>query len=151
MKQQQIIKIICALILTLTAGDTAKAQMTDRNDKAQLEQTYAEMYRAMIAKDTASLGCLLDDDFVLVHMTGMRQPKQEYLRAIADGTLNYYSCDDTMLDISVEGDSARMTGRSRVDAAVFGGGRRTWSLKLTIDLEKRDSRWLMKLIKAGTY
>ena len=31
------------------------------------------------------------------------------------------------------------------------GGRHTWSLKLTIDLEKRGSRWLMKLIKAGTY
>ena len=60
-------------------------------DQEQIVALYREMYRHMIAKDTASLGRILADDFVLVHMTGMRQSKQEYLRAIANGTLNYYN------------------------------------------------------------
>ena len=123
----------------------------ENNDKALLEQTYVEMYRAMIAKDTATLANMLDDSFVLVHMTGMRQAKHDYLRAIANGTLNYYSCDDTRLDISVDGANARMTGRSRVSAAVFGGGRHTWSLRLDITLKKRGGRWMMTEIEAGTY
>ena len=123
----------------------------ENNDKALLEQTYVEMYRAMIAKDTATLANMLDDSFVLVHMTGMRQAKHDYLRAIANGTLNYYSCDDTRLDISADGANARMTGRSRVSAAVFGGGRHTWSLRLDIALKKQGGRWMMTEIKAGTY
>lgn len=48
-----------------------------------LEEIYAEMYNHMINKDISSLGQLLDESFVLVHMTGMRQSKREYLNAIA--------------------------------------------------------------------
>ena len=123
----------------------------ENNDKALLERIYAEMYRAMIAKDTATLASMLDDSFVLVHMTGMRQAKHDYLRAIANGTLNYYSCDDTRLDISINGERAQMTGCSRVSAAVFGGGRHIWSLRLDIALRKQGGRWLMTEIEAGTY
>ena len=135
--------------LILFAMNTMAA--AENNDKALLEQTYKEMYSAMIAKDTATLANMLDDSFVLVHMTGMRQAKHDYLRAIANGTLNYYSCDDTRLDISADVANARMTGRSRVSAAVFGGGRHTWSLRLDITLKKRGGRWMMTEIKAGKY
>lgn len=96
------------------------------DDSALLAGCYEEMYRCMIAKDTASLGKLLDGNFVLVHMTGMRQPKAEFLRSIANGTLNYYS----RLEVSIHGDTARMTGRSLVNAGVFGGGRYTWPLQV---------------------
>ena len=121
------------------------------SEKTALGQAYNEMYRAMIAKDTAALGRMLSDDFVLVHMTGMQQARHDYLRAIANGTLNYYSCDDTRLEISIEGESARIIGCSRVAAAVFGGGRHTWSLRLDIALKRQGDRWLLTEIKAGTY
>ena len=144
-------KFIFLMLLTTMTGCNANATMTEHNDKELLERNYEEMYRAMIAKDIAALGSMLDDTFVLVHMTGMRQSKHDYLRAIDNGTLNYYSCDDTRLDISIKGESARMTGRSRVSAAVFGGGRHTWSLRLDIVLKKQDGLWLMTEIEAGTY
>ena len=144
-------KFIFLMLLTTMTGCNANATMTEHNDKELLERNYEEMYRAMIAKDTVALGSMLDDTFVLVHMTGMRQSKHDYLRAIDNGTLNYYSCDDTRLDISIKGESARMTGRSRVSAAVFGGGRHTWSLRLDIFLKKQDGLWLMTEIEAGTY
>lgn len=126
-----------------------KANSSD--DSALISGCYEEMYRCMRAKDTALLGKLLDGNFVLVHMTGMRQPKAEYLHSIADGRLNYFSCNDTRLEISVRGDTARMTGRSRVNAAVFGGGRHIWSLQLDIDLVKRNGTWLMTEARAATY
>ena len=141
----------CLILLAIMIKFNANIAMTEDNDKAFLEQAYAEMYRAMIAKDTAVLGSMLDDSFVLVHMTGMRQAKHDYLRAIANGTLNYYSCDDTRLEISVNGENARMTGRSRVTAAAFGGGKHTWSLRIDINLKKQGDRWLMTEIEAGTY
>ena len=70
------------------------AMITQMSDKQQIEALYKQMYRAMIAKDTVTLGSLLDENSVLIHMTGTHQPKHDYLRAIKDGTLNYYSVED---------------------------------------------------------
>lgn len=121
------------------------------NDKEQILQLYREMYQAMVAKDTATLNRLHADDFVLVHMTGMRQSKAAYIRAIADGTLNYYSATHEQMEVRVDGDTATLIGRSRVNAAVFGGGRHTWPLQLRFRLVKREGRWLLTESKASTY
>ena len=121
------------------------------NDHQQIEALYKRMYRAMVEKDTVTLDQVHADEFVLTHMTGMRQPKQEYIRAIADGTLNYYEVTHEQMDIRVSGNNATLTGRSRVTAAVFSGGLHTWRLQLTFHLVKRDGRWLFTDSKASTY
>ena len=121
------------------------------SDKDQIEALYREMYEAMIAKDTTTLNRIHADDFVLTHMTGMRQPKQVYIQAIANGTLNYYSAGHEQIDIKVDGNNATLTGHSRVNAAVFGGSRHTWRLQLRFQLVKRDGRWLFAAASASTY
>ena len=123
----------------------------EKEDESQIEALYRVMYKAMMAKDTLTLNHIHADDFVLTHMTGMHQSKQEYIRAIAGGTLNYYSADHEQMEIIVSGNHATLTGRSRVTAAVFGGGRHTWRLKLTFQLEKRNSQWMFTNAKAPTY
>ena len=109
------------------------------------------MCQAMIDKDTATLNEIHAPEFVLIHMTGMRQSKQDYVRAIADGTLNYFSATHDSIRIDVDGDQATMVGRSRVEAAVFGGGRHTWPLQLTLHLVRREGRWLLLDSRASTY
>ena len=121
------------------------------DDKKAIEQLYKQMYRAMIAKDIETLGTLLDDNSVLIHMTGTRQSKREYLRAIKDGTLNYYSVEDDEIIIDINGDRATMTGRSRVNAAVYGGGRHTWRLQIKSTLIKKNDHWLFVEQMASTY
>ena len=123
----------------------------EEEDERQIEALYKQMYRAMIAKDIEALGTLLDENSVLIHMTGTRQPKREYLRAIKDGTLNYYSVEDEEIIIEVNGDKATMTGRSRVNAAVYGGGRHTWRLQIKSTLVKKDGRWLFVEQRVSTY
>ena len=120
-------------------------------DKEQIEALYREMYNAMVAKDTATLGRVHADNFVLIHMTGMRQSKAEYIRAIADGTLNYYSAEHEEMDIAIKGNTATLTGKSRVTAAVFGGSRGTWRLRLRFTLEKQDGQWRFTSSQASTY
>lgn len=121
------------------------------DDKRAIASLYEAMYRAMIAKDSATLERVHADDFVLVHMTGLRQNKRQYIDAILDGTLNYYSATTEHVDIHVEGDTATLTGRSRVTAAVFGGSRGTWRLQLRLRLIKRDGQWLFQEATASTY
>ena len=120
-------------------------------DEQAIRKVYEDMYRAMIAKDTVALGNLLSDDSVLIHMTGHRQPRKEYLAEIAAGVLNYYSVDTDALEITVNGETARMIGRSRVNAAVYGGGRHTWRLQMDSQLRKIDGKWKITLSKASTY
>ena len=121
------------------------------DDRQQIESLYQQMYRAMVEKDTVRLNQVHADEFVLTHMTGMRQSKLEYIRAIADGTLNYYEAVHEQMDIRSSGNNATLTSRSRVTAAVFGGGRHTWRLQLTFHLVKRNGRWLFTDSKASTY
>ena len=92
-------------------------------------EAYREMYRAMIAKDAGALDDVLDGSFVLVHMTGMRQDKRAFIKAVINGTLNYYSCRDDSIDVKINGDTAALIGKSQVSAAVFGGGKHTWRLE----------------------
>ena len=120
-------------------------------DKEQITAVYEAMYKAMIAKDTLALGRLLTDDSVLVHMTGHRQPRKEYLSEIASGVLNYYSVETDSLEIAVDGDTARMVGRSRVNAAVYGGGRHTWRLQMESRLRKANGVSRIAYSRASTY
>ena len=121
------------------------------SDREKCQAAYQEMYRAMIAKDIPALSAVLDDSFVLVHMTGMRQPKAAFLKAVANGTLNYSSAAHDSMDVNVNGDTAILIGKSRVHAAVFGGGWHTWRLEQDLRLVRRNERWLITLAEASTY
>ena len=120
-------------------------------DKEQIIQLYKEMYAAMVNKDRAELERVHDESFVLVHMTGMRQSKQDYINAIMDGTLNYYSAEHEDMQVEVKGDTAVLVGKSRVTAAVFGGGKHTWRLQLRFQLVKKNGEWRFALASASTY
>ncbi len=121
------------------------------SDEEEIAKLYHDMYAAMIAKDEAELNRIHDDAFVLVHMTGMHQEKKAYIRAIMDGTLNYFSEKTESLNVDVHGDEAEMTGHSRVVAAVFGGGRNTWPLALSFQVTRTPDGWKLAGAKASTY
>ena len=109
------------------------------------------MYTAMVNKDKAELERVHDDSFVLVHMTGMRQPKEVYISSIMDGTLNYYSAEHEDMQVEVKDNTAVLIGRSRVNAAVFGGGKHTWRLQLRFQLVKNSGEWRFAMASASTY
>ena len=126
--------------------------MQAKTEEEQIETLYREMYKAMVAKDTVTLNRRIHADvFVLIHMTGMHQSKQEYIRAIAGGTLNYYSVEHEHMEIKVSGNHATLTGRSRVTAAVFGGGRHIWRLQLHFNLSMVEGRWYFTSARASKY
>ena len=124
--------------------------MTDEEACAQL---YRDLCDASMRKDADAIAAVLADDYALVHMTGMRQPKRAYVAAVLDGTLNYYSTEHDSIDarIAPDGEHAAICGRSRVNAAVFGGGRRTWRLQQDLKAEKRDGVWKLVESRASTY
>ena len=125
--------------------------MAGRNDEQLIRNVYIKMYEGMIAKDEAALREALDDSFVLVHMTGMHQSGEEFINAVLDGTLNYYSAKHENMPVETNGDTAVLTGQSYVAAAVFGGGRSNWRLQQKCSLKKIDGLWKITRSVASTY
>ena len=109
------------------------------------------MYRAMIEKDADALNDVLDDSFVLQHMTGMKQNKRAFIKAVMDGTLNYYSCRDDSIDVKINGEKAALIGRSQVKVAIFGGGRHSWRLEQAVALRLTGGAWRITGSVARTY
>ena len=125
--------------------------MAERNDEQMIRDAYIRMYGGMIAKDESILREVLDDSFVLVHMTGMRQPKEVFIKAVLNGTLNYFSAEHENMPVEISGDTAVLTGQSYVAAAVFGGGRYNWHLQQKCSLKKTDGVWKITRSVASTY
>jgi hypothetical protein len=76
-----------------TARKQGETDMPANAGTEEIRQAYIRMYEGMISKDEKVLNEVLDDSFVLVHMTGMRQPKQAFIKAVLNGTLNYFSAE----------------------------------------------------------
>lgn len=122
------------------------------SEEEKLRNLYKKMYLAMIQKDSNTLEEILNPDFVLVHMTGMRQSKDVFIKAVENGTLNYYTEATDAVDVTVNGDSAMVVGQSRVNAAVFGGGRYTWRLEQDLTCRRtKDGTWKIERSVASTY
>ena len=121
------------------------------SDEELIIQAYKRMYDGMIAKNEGILNDVLDDSFVLVHMTGMRQPKEEFIKAVLNGTLNYFSAEHENMPVEITDNTATLTGQSYVAAAVFGGGRSNWHLQQKCSLKKINNEWKITRSVASTY
>lgn len=120
-------------------------------DRTEAENCYREMYRGMIDKDRRALSELLDESFVLIHMTGMRQSKEAFICAVENGTLNYSSANHQRIEARVHGEVAELLGQSVVRAAVFGGGWNTWRLQLKLKLVHAEGAWKIREARASAY
>lgn len=120
-------------------------------DEKQIQNLYKDYWTGMIQKDEQGLRVLMAEDYYLEHMTGVRQSREEFLAGLMTGTFNYYSADHDAIEVSVKGNSAEMVGRSRVTAAVYGGGKKHWHLQGTFTLRKEDGFWKLVSSRASTY
>ena len=121
------------------------------DEKETLRELYRRYWQSMIAKDAEGLRTLLAEDYTLTHMTGVRQSREEFLKGLLGGTFHYYSAEHDSIEVTITGDSAALTGRSRVLAAVYGGGKHRWCLQGDFTLRKENGTWRFTSSTASTY
>ncbi len=121
------------------------------DDIESIREMYRKYWRYMISKDAAGLRSLMAKDYCLLHMTGVKQSAEVFLKGLMDGTFNYYSADHDSIKVTVDGDRAEMTGKSRVSAAVYGGGKSNWRLRGDFTLRNENGCWKFTSSKASTY
>ena len=120
-------------------------------DEELIKELYIRYWQYMIDKNADGLRSLQTDDYYLMHMTGTKQSRETFMNGILDGTFNYYSADHDAIDVRINGDSAVMTGKSRVVAAVYGGGKGSWRLQGDFTLRKENDTWKLTSSRASTY
>lgn len=119
-------------------------------DEAALQAAHREMMRAMLGARTDQLGGLLDDAYVLTHMTGRRQSKRDWLVAIDAGEMRYHAAKEEAVEVEVAGDTATVVSRSVVTATIY-GARGTWNLQLNTAYARRGADWTALSTLASTY
>ena len=121
------------------------------DDEERIRELYRKYWRCMIAKDVDGLRGLMTDDYFLLHMTGVKQTAEVFLKGLLDGTFHYDSAEHDSIEVIVTGDRASMIGKSRVLAAVYGGGKHSWRLRGDFTLRKEEGRWKFSSSRASTY
>ena len=121
------------------------------SEEEKIKELYRKYWEFMRAKDIDGLREIMADDYYLMHMTGVRQSREEFLAGLRGGTFNYYSAQHDEIDVQVSGETAKMTGKSKVLAAVYGGGRNRWRLQGDFTLRLVEGRWLLTSSQASTY
>lgn len=120
-------------------------------DVKLIQELYIKYWTFMISKDIEGLDDIMSDDYVLVHMTGKRQDKSDFFRSLRSGELNYYSAEHDEITAEVTGDKATLIGKSKVVAAVYGGGKSRWRLRGDFTLRLENGQWKFVSSRASTY
>ena len=120
-------------------------------DEDIIKKIYIELTQASINKDIEKLNELLSDKYILIHMTGMNQTKDDYINSVKNGSLKYYDTVHDSIIVSIDGNKASIVGKSKVLASPFGMSKSWWRLKQNIILEKIDGKWLIIKSVATTY
>jgi hypothetical protein len=111
------------------------------NEEKQKNQAiYQRIDNAMVNKDTETLDRILDENYVLVHMTGYRQSKQEWLDQIEHEEMRYFKTVPQKTEITIEGNAAVLICDTKIDARIY-GFRNNWSMTLKMQFEKRGEKW----------
>lgn len=109
-------------------------------DKQKILAVFHRIDDAMVNKDTETLDYILDDDYVLIHMTGYQQCKQEWLEQIENEEMKYFKTMPQKTTITINGNTGILICDTKIDARIY-GFRNTWSMKIEMHFEKHGDNW----------
>ena len=120
-------------------------------DNDKIKKLYIDLCDASINKDIEKLNEILADDYILVHMTGLNQSKEEYINSIKNGELKYYESNHENIEININGNEAKIIGKTKILASPFGMKKSWWRLRQDLKLKKENEKWIIKKSVASTF
>jgi len=123
---------------------------TDNIDTLRVLDVTRQLTQLMIDKDIVGLNKILDMHFTLTHITGYVQSKSEWFSEIESERMKYYSYQEVKTSVKIDGDKATFVGQNLLDARIW-GSRNNWRLQQTMQLEKRNEKWIILKSVATTF
>ena len=103
-------------------------------------ERFIEFQQAMIEKDLKKLNEIISDEYILRHMSGKTQTKDEFIEDINNRTLNYYKSTIDNPDINICDEKALLKADVTLDAKVY-GIKGTWTLDSKQTMKKINNKW----------
>ena len=115
----------------------------DSLTKEELSVLYqaARYCQAMTDKDIDTMREIVSEDMIFVHMSGLRQTREEYFADVADGSLTYYAIGMENPVVAVDGDLATVTYTSVLTANAY-GAQGTFRMKGTHYYQRINGEWI---------
>lgn len=120
-------------------------------DKEIIKELYIDLCESSINKDIDKLNNILADNYILEHITGMKQTKDDYINSVKNGELKYYESIHESINIKIEGNKATLIGKTKTLASPFCSTISWWRLKQYLTIEKINNRWQITHSIASTY
>lgn len=118
----------------------------------ELETAYHRLWEAMQTKDARAIREICAPDYTLTHLTGDTQNLDDFIKELAEGTLNYYQVrHDSITPRTTDATHATLAAMSRIDAAVYQTPRAEWPLRGELTAERRDGQWVFTSLKTSLY
>lgn len=113
-------------------------------DDAALALLYAQARycQAMTDADIDTMRSLVSEDKVYIHMSGMKQTREEYFADVAGGSLRYFTIGIADPVIKVNGNRGSISYTSVLNADAY-GSRGTFRMKGTHHYEMCGGSWIL--------
>ena len=121
------------------------------SDKELARKLYIDLCEASINKDLEKLDEILSDDYVLVHMTGMKQSKEDYIESVKNGDLSYFETKHESIEVTINGNEATILGKTKTLGSPFGSSKSWWNLRQDLKAKKINGKWILTYSKASSY
>ena len=92
------------------------------------------------SKDKSGIDSFLDSSFVLIHMSGNQEPKNQFINDVMGGVLNYYHSKIINPQIKINNNNAEMNVDVNLDAKVY-GMKGNWTLHSHNTFQKKNGKW----------
>lgn len=106
--------------------------------------------QGMVDHDIQLLDQLVTDDGVLVHHTGYRQPKEEWLQAMQTGGMNYLNMIEESIRVQNKDGRVRVIMRNRLEGKFF-NMRDVWDLHVVVSFVQEEDQWKVKKVTFQPY
>lgn len=134
-----ILKVMALCFVTCMMLASAEVNAKDRAD--QLRAIERARLRSLVDADMATARRLHADDFELINPVGGTLSKEQYLRRIASGELDYLEWEPVEIRVKLYGDSAVIRYQAHLRVSVKGSAGRPVTFWHTDLYEKRNGQW----------
>ena len=110
------------------------------NQENELLNGFINFIQAIISKNQNVMNSFLDSSFILVHMSGNEEPKNQFISDVMGGVLNYFHSKIIEPKIKINNNSAEMNVDVNLDAKVY-GMKGNWTLHSHNTFIKKNGQW----------
>jgi ketosteroid isomerase-like protein len=132
-----------AIVIALTSCGLGYAQ-TGKAEQ-QVLQAEKDRFAAMVKGDRAALEKLIADDLTYIHSTALLQNKDEFIKSVVAGNIDYVSIVPSASDskVRINGNTAIVTGLAAVNV-IDNGKDRKIRIRYTTAYANHGGAWLLQ-------